>query len=289
MAALDACLDGADSRQPASSAIGEGRPDFPRISAIAKLARARNLGLVDGTPLPAAFEGMRMSMSSRHRTLLSLACAALVAVAALDARASDMAERVRLLLDERLAGTAGEIEVSVGDPDPRLRLAPCARMEPFVPSGARLLGRTSLGVRCTEGANWVVYVPVQIRLFVDAWVAARPIPRGVTIGPDDVRLDRVDVAPLNGNAVPPDVPLIGRTALRAVAPGEPLRRDALRSPPVVQPGDAVQVMAVGTGFAAQSPGKALTAAADGQTAQVALPGGKVLSGIARPGGIVEVR
>jgi flagella basal body P-ring formation protein FlgA len=57
----------------------------------------------------------------------------------------------------------------------------------------------------------------------------------------------------------------------------------------VHAGDAVQVMAVGTGFAAQTPGKALTAAADGQTAQVALPGGKVLSGIARTGGIVEVR
>jgi flagella basal body P-ring formation protein FlgA len=193
------------------------------------------------------------------------------------------------MLDERLAGTPGEIEVSVGEPDPRLKLAPCARMEPFVPAGARLLGRTSLGVRCTEGANWVVYVPVQIKLYVDAWVAARPIPRGLAIGAEDVRLDRVDIAPLNGNAVLPDVPLIGRTALRPVAPGEPLRRDALRAPTVVHPGDAVQVVALGTGFAAQSPGKALTAAADGQTAQVALPGGKVLSGVARPGGIVEVR
>jgi flagella basal body P-ring formation protein FlgA len=221
------------------------------------------------------------------RTLL--VAAALMALAALPARGSDLAERVRVLLDERLAGSAGEIEVSVGEPDSRLKLAPCARMEPFVPSGARLLGRTSLGVRCTEGANWVVYVPVQIRLFVDAWVAARPIPRGVTLGAEDVRLDRVDIAPLRGNAVLADVPLIGRMALRAVAPGEPLRRDALRSPPVVQPGDAVQVVAVGTGFAAQTPGKALTAAADGQTAQVALPGGKVLSGIARAGGIVEVR
>jgi flagella basal body P-ring formation protein FlgA len=77
--------------------------------------------------------------------------------------------------------------------------------------------------------------------------------------------------------------------LRALNPGDPVRRDALRSPPVVQPGDAVQVLALGTGFAAQSPGKALTAAAEGQTAQVALPGGKVLAGIARPGGIVQVR
>jgi flagella basal body P-ring formation protein FlgA len=70
-----------------------------------------------------------------------------------------------------------------------------------------------------------------------------------------------------------------------------LRRDYLRSPPVVQPGDAVQVVALGTGFAAQAqtPGTALTAASEGQMAQVALPGGKVLTGIARPGGVFEVR
>jgi flagella basal body P-ring formation protein FlgA len=235
---------------------------------------------------------MRMKPGRRWRSVMPLAAFAVALAAAwvpATARASDMSERVRVLLDERLAGTAGEIEVSVGDPDPRLKLAPCARMEPFVPAGARLMGRTSLGVRCVEGAAWVVYLPVQIRLFLDAWVAARPIPRGLTLGPEDVRLDRVDIASLNGNAVLPDVPLIGRTALRAVAPGEPLRRDALRAPPVLQPGDAVQVLAMGTGFAAQSPGKALTAAAEGQTAQVALPGGKVLSGIARAGGIVEVR
>jgi flagella basal body P-ring formation protein FlgA len=225
----------------------------------------------------------------RAALTLALTIAALLLPGAARADAADMAERVRVLLDERLAGTAGEIEVTVGEPDSRLKLAPCARMEPFVPTGARLLGRTSLGVRCVEGANWVVYVPVQVRLFVDAWVAARPIPRGAAIGPEDVRLDRVDVGPLHGNAVLPDVPLLGRTSLRALAPGEALRRDALRSPPVVHPGEAVQVVALGTGFAAQSPGKALTAAADGQTAQVALPGGKIVSGVARTGGVVEVR
>jgi flagella basal body P-ring formation protein FlgA len=218
-----------------------------------------------------------------------VAIAAALSMTAPARAASALSERVRMLVDERVVPNGGEVEVVVGEPDPRLTLAPCAKMEPFVPQGARLIGRTSLGVRCVEGANWIVYVPVQIKLFVDAWVAARPVPRGQVLDAEDVRLEHIDIAPLNGNAVLPDMPLIGRTALRALSPGEPVRRDALRAPRVVQPGDAVQVVALGTGFAAQSPGKALTAAADGQTAQVALPSGKVLAGIARPGGIVEVR
>jgi len=226
--------------------------------------------------------------STRHALPALLGLMAGLAVAPLGC-ASDLTERVRLLVDERIAPNGGEIEVVVGEPDARLKLAPCDRIEPFVPPGARLIGRTSLGVRCTQGANWVVYVPVQIKLFVDAWVAARPIARGAPLLPEDARLERIDIAPLNGNALLPDMPLVGRTAARALAPGEPLRRDALRSPPVVQPGDAVQVVALGTGFAAQTPGKALTAAAEGQVAQVALPGGKVLSGVAKAGGVVEVR
>jgi flagellar basal body P-ring formation protein FlgA len=176
------------------------------------------------------------------------------------ALASEVSESVRLLVDERMAVNGGEVEVVVGEPDPRLKLAPCARMEPFVPTGARLMGRTSLGVRCLEGANWVVYLPVQIKLFVDAWVAARPLARGQVVGAEDARLEHIDVAALNGNAVLPDMPLVGRTATRTLSPGEPFRRDALRAVPVVQPGDAVQVIALGTGFAAQTAGKALTAA-----------------------------
>jgi flagella basal body P-ring formation protein FlgA len=248
-------------------------------------------------PRAAAALTNRRTNPATHRAprwaALARACAVLLMAAAGAAVAepsAELTERVRLLVDERvLPNGGGEVEVTVGEPDARLKLAPCARMEPFVPSGARLLGRTSLGVRCVDGANWVVYVPVQIKLFVDAWVAARPIPRGQPVGPDDVRIDRVDIAPLNGNALLPDMQVAGRTALRSLNPGDVLRRDALRAPTVVQPGDAVQVVAVGTGFAAQTPGKALTMASDGQVTQVALPGGRVLSGVARPGGVVEVR
>jgi flagella basal body P-ring formation protein FlgA len=45
----------------------------------------------------------------------------------------------------------------------------------------------------------------------------------------------------------------------------------------------------GTSFSVSTDGKSLTTAADGQTVQAAVPGGKVLSGIARPGKIVEIR
>jgi flagella basal body P-ring formation protein FlgA len=298
-------MDGADYRQRRQDRSAENPPLCRAIRRFggwrARVGCDRHVPAV-GSPMQRrtgwiiVVGGLRMALARARRApsprRIPLALALLLSLAVPAAAAtpgSELAERVRTLIDERVMPGGGEVEVTVGEPDSRLRLAPCAHMEPFIPPGARLIGRTSLGVRCVEGANWVVYVPVQVRLFVDAWVAARPIARGQHIGPDDVRLDRVDIAPLRGNAVLPDMTLVGQTALRPVGPGEPMRRDALRAPLVVQPGDAVQVVAVGTGFAAQSPGKVLTAAAEGQTTQVALPGGKVLAGVARTGGVVEVR
>ena len=55
------------------------------------------------------------------------------------------------------------MEVSVGTLDERLRLAPCARIEPYLPAGAKLWGRTRLGLRCLEGATrWNVFLPITV-------------------------------------------------------------------------------------------------------------------------------
>ena len=64
---------------------------------------------------------------------------------------SEIANRVRTLLEATPVPEGSELEIIVGDPDPRLSLGACKTYEPFVPPGARLWGRTSLGVRCTEG------------------------------------------------------------------------------------------------------------------------------------------
>ena len=73
--------------------------------------------------------------------------------------------RLRLLVEQQPLPFDGVVESVVGEPDPRLNLAACAEYEPFVPAGARLWGRASLGVRCVSGASWPAYVPVQIKVY----------------------------------------------------------------------------------------------------------------------------
>jgi flagella basal body P-ring formation protein FlgA len=225
------------------------------------------------------------------RTLVLLLAATLLVGAGAPAAAAeaDFARGTRVFLEQQLASSGGELEVIVGEPDPRLALAPCARYEPFIPPGAKLWGRASLGVRCVEGASWTIYVPVEIRVHALVQVAARPIARGRPIGADDVRIDRVDLTRLPGAAFGADDSTGGMVTTRPLAAGEPLRRDLLRPPPILAAGDPVRVIVDGAGFAVSIDGKALAPAGDGQAVRVSTATGRVLTGFARPGHVVVVK
>jgi flagella basal body P-ring formation protein FlgA len=82
---------------------------------------------------------------------------------------------------------------------------------------------------------------------------------------------------------------VGKTLGANLGPGQPLRQDMLRSPLVVQQGQQVKVQSSGDGFTVSTEGKALNNANDGQVAQVRTASGRTISGIARAGGIVELR
>lgn len=202
---------------------------------------------------------------------------------------SNLAQGARGFVEQQILPGGGEVEVVIGEIDPRLALAPCARYEPFVPAGAKLWGRSSLGVRCVEGATWTVYVPVEVRVFAPVQVAARPIARGRPLAADDVRIDRVDLTRVSGPAYGAEEPPDGGVAIRAIAAGEPLRRDLFRPLPIMAAGDPVKVVYDGKGFAISIEGKALTPAGDGQAVRVATAAGRVLTGVARAGHIVVVK
>jgi flagella basal body P-ring formation protein FlgA len=58
------------------------------------------------------------------------------------------------------------IEVVVGQLDSRLHLAPCAKIEPYLPNGTRLWGKSRIGLRCLQGATlWNVYLPITVKAY----------------------------------------------------------------------------------------------------------------------------
>jgi flagella basal body P-ring formation protein FlgA len=232
-----------------------------------------------------------------RRALSSLWLHALIAVAALvllsaapglqaqeapTGLAADLESQVRqFALDgsHPAGATAPRIEVSIGSLDPRLRLAPCQRIEPYLPTGMRLWGKARIGLRCVEGTSkWNVYLPVTVRVFGPGLVASNGAAVGAVLGAADVMTAEVDLAEDNSAAVTDANLAVGHAVTRTLKPGQSLRQSDLKPRQWFTAGDTVKVVAQGPGFSVSGEGQALTNGTEGQTARVRIDNGRVVSG-----------
>ena len=172
------------------------------------------------------------------------------------------------------------LEVSVGALDSRLTLAPCAQVEPYVPPGMRLWGKTRLGLRCVDGqARWNVFLPIHIKAFGQAWVVKGDIAQGKVLDAGDAVEAEVDWAQENSPVLGTMEMWIGQTATRQLGTGQALRANMVRPSQVFQAGAMVRVLAQGAGFQVASDGQALSAGVIGTQARVRVEGGRILTGI----------
>ena len=187
----------------------------------------------------------------------------------------------RLALDSVHAGAPGmpRVEVSVGQLDPRLRLAPCLRMEPYLPEGTRLWGKTRIGLRCIQGTTkWNVYLPVTVRFFAKALVAATGAPAGAVLSASDLTLAEVDLAEDASVALQNADIAIGRVLAHPLKPGQTLRQSHLKARQWFAAGDTVTVLARGSGFSVAGEAQALNPGIEGQAIRVRTESGRVLTG-----------
>ena len=181
------------------------------------------------------------------------------------------------------------IAVELGQLDPRLQLAPCAQIQPYLPAGTRPLGRTRIGLRCIDGqARWNVFLPVTVKLFAQGVVTTAPLPAGTVLQGSHFMLAEVDLAERPDPAYTTIAPAIGRTLARPMAAGDTLRRNDLKPRQYFQAGDLVRVVAVGRGYAVSAEGQALNHGIEGQPARVRTESGRIITGVPTGGRRVEV-
>ena len=179
-------------------------------------------------------------------------------------------------------GAAGtpRIDVSVGQLDPRLRLAPCQHVEPYVPDGMRMWGKSRVGLRCTQGpSKWNVYLPITVRVFGTALVATSGLSSGAVLTAADLTQAEVDLA--EDNSAPlanPDL-AVGRTLARALKAGQGLRQSHLKLRQWFAAGETVTVLAQGNGFSVAGEAQALNPGIEGQPVRVRTESGRVLTGL----------
>jgi flagella basal body P-ring formation protein FlgA len=203
-------------------------------------------------------------------------------------RPAAASESVRQFVQSQMPGGTGRVEVSLGTLNPRLQLAPCQRVEPYLLPGTRLWGRSAIGVRCVEGADWAVALPVTVTVWGKALVATQPLAAGTPLDASLLREQEVELTREAGTPVTEPAQLVGKALQRPLAAGQALRLEHLRVAQTVAAGDPVRVQLVGPGFSVMAEGQALSGAGEGQAVKVRTENGRILAGTLR-GRTVEAR
>ncbi|MDF3112932.1 flagellar basal body P-ring formation protein FlgA [Burkholderia semiarida] len=190
-------------------------------------------------------------------------------------------------LQQQIAGLPGKTTATVTTAFPR-GLAACTTLEPFLPTGARLWGRTTVGVRCAGERPWTVYLQAKVAVQATYYVAARQIAPGEPLSAADLVARDGDLTVLPLAVITDPVQAIGATALARISAGLPLRQDMLKSAASVSAGQTVRVVAVGPGFTISAEGSALANAAPGQSVRVRMAAGQIVTAVVKDAGTVEI-
>jgi flagella basal body P-ring formation protein FlgA len=191
-------------------------------------------------------------------------------------------------LQQQSAGLPGKVDITVAPAFPR-GLAACTMLEPFMPSGARLWGRMTVGVRCAGERPWTIYLQARISLHATYYLAARAMAPGEVLTAADLVARDGDLTGLPQAIVTDPSQAVGSVTLTRVAGGMPLRRDMLKSASAVSIGQTVRVVAAGDGFAISAEGSAMNNASPGQQVRVKTANGQIISGIVKDGSTVEIQ
>lgn len=189
-------------------------------------------------------------------------------------------------VQQQTAALPGKVSYQVDEIDPRLVLPQCEKLEPFLPAGSQLLGKTSVAVRCLEKNTWSIFVPVQIRINRTLLVSTKSLSAGHTLSEEDMSAQTLEVTQEGGIA---NIDMVQGKILRTnIAAGQIFKEEMLRAPFSVTQGQTVPLLIQGERFNIRSAGVALNNASMGQSVRIRNNAGGVVSGIARASGVVEI-
>ena len=199
-------------------------------------------------------------------------------------------EYVRSTAAEQLSVDPANTMVSAGDLDARLQFTACAGpLRTFTLNNALLSARNTIGVRCEQGAEWTVYLPVIVESNANVLVLRHPASRDDRLVAADVdrQLRRV---PGFGTQYIGDVAKLAEYRLkRGIPAGTILTGDMLRRDVVIRRGQRVTLIANVGGIDVRASGTALSDGGNADRIRVQNSSShKVVEGVVEEGNLVRV-
>ena len=182
------------------------------------------------------------------------------------------------------------LRIKVGKLDARLRLAACDRpLETYLPPSGKIHRNGVVGVRCSGGNAWSLYVPVEVRRYGEVVVTARALARGETLSAADIKRDRREISSLTRGFIADTTHALGRRTKRHLAVNTLLTPQMLLIPKLVKRGQRVTLLARSGGIEVRMPGSAMSDGGNGDIIRVRnLNSKKIVEGTISSDGIVEI-
>lgn len=179
--------------------------------------------------------------------------------------------------------------VSIGNIDTRLTLPACdTPLQAFLPSGAKVQGKTTIGVRCQAPRPWTLYVPAKVTSFSQVLTTNAPLRRGHLISTEDVSLQTRDSSSLNRAYLSDPDDAIGKVLKRNLARNALLTNAVLAEPHIINKGQQVDLQAGGPGLQVRVAAIALSGGAVGEKIRVKnLSSSKIVEGTILASGTVR--
>jgi flagella basal body P-ring formation protein FlgA len=239
--------------------------------------------------LPSGEYKVDMNIFNKFIWLLALLAGHVVAdeVQSLDS----IRDAVQLFVEANVDTRAGEVEVTVGQLDRRLRLAQCELpLQTFFPNNIKPLGNITVGVACEGVKPWSLMVQTRIQQFIDVVVAAKPLGRNLTLGASDIKLARTDISRLGGGYYTTLQEVKGMVLQRSVTAGMLLSTAMLKPAILIKRGEKVIISAQSDSLQVKMEGQALQAGAKGELIEVKnLSSRQVIEAEVIAPGVVRVR
>lgn len=161
------------------------------------------------------------------------------------------------------------IEVTLPPADPRIQIPACSiPLETSVSRHNSQGGRVSVRVECRDAAPWARHVAAQVRVYRNAVVALRNMPRGAVISANDIVVREVDVSQIRGQILDNAETAIGMEVRRHTSSDAVLSLDMLVTPLMVKRGETVVVTAERAGVVIRQQGVALQDGESGKQIQI---------------------
>lgn len=171
------------------------------------------------------------------------------------------------------------------------RFASCGKaLEAFLPAGARVAQRTTIGVKCGDIDGWTLYLPVNVQAFAQVLVAKQALAPNQPVLPSQLEPSRRDIGGLSYGYLTRFPGEGNWKARQLIQAGQPLSPGDLVADALIRRGQTVTLRVKVGSIEISQRGEALSdAPLNGRVNVKNRESGRVVDGMVIGDGVVDVR